>query len=130
MAEMLPCTLSLSRYNPTFRPSEESNNSDGNADSDDNDGDYLDPSKDSDYELISKLRFDLMKGNSPCMDEDNYSELQSLDYESTSNNKALGISIASQNATVSQISIGNHINTKENTSIRENSTTSGRQQYR
>ena len=71
-----------------------------------------------------------MKRSSPGMDEDNYSELQSLDYESTANNKVLGIAAAPKIASLSPISNGNNNITKDNASSRENSNTSGRQQYR
>ncbi|XP_059084960.1 uncharacterized protein LOC131881975 isoform X3 [Tigriopus californicus] len=53
MPEMLPCPLSLNRYNPTFRPGEE----DG-SDAGDQGGDYLDP--DRDYDLIAQLREGLL----------------------------------------------------------------------
>ena len=72
MPEVLPVPLSLNRYNPTFRPAENSNGNDKSPDSDrirdengddtehrksDMDADYLDPDNDSvDYELISRLR--------------------------------------------------------------------------
>ena len=58
MPEMLPCPLSLNRYNPTFRP--------GGEDPDDPEeeieagGDYLDP--DRDYEAIAMLRRGLLNG--------------------------------------------------------------------
>ncbi len=60
MPEMLPCPLSLSRYNPTFRPA-------GTEDGDDEDdgtepglgsGDYLDTERD--YEAIVQLRRGLL----------------------------------------------------------------------
>eukprot|EP00095_Tigriopus_kingsejongensis_P002622 maker-scaffold290_size220039-snap-gene-0.5 protein:Tk02622 transcript:maker-scaffold290_size220039-snap-gene-0.5-mRNA-1 annotation:"PREDICTED: uncharacterized protein LOC100163483 isoform X1" len=53
MPEMLPCPLSLNRYNPTFRPGE-----DDSGASADQGGDYLDP--DRDYELIAQLREGLL----------------------------------------------------------------------
>ena len=66
--------------------------SENNSDSE-NDGDYLDPSKESDYELISKLRHGLMKSTSLVMtsgsgdDEEagNYSELQDFNFDSMPN---------------------------------------------
>ena len=130
MSEMLPCTLSLSRYNPTFRQLDESNNSDGNEDSD-IDGDYLDPSKDSDYELISKLRFGLMKGSNLGEEDDNYSELQDVDYESTSNSKSFAMTAPKKSATESTISSGNNNNSKDiPNASRAISATNGSQQYR
>ena len=129
MSEMLPCTLSLSRYNPTFRANEESKESDGNEDSED-EGDYLDPSKDSDYELISKLRCGLMNENNLDEDDDNYSELQNLEYESISNKKSLVKTIPSKAPTRSPVSIGNNKMSKESASSRVNGTTTGRQQLR
>ena len=129
MAEMLPCTLSLSRYNPTFRLNEEGNNSDGNDESE-NDGDYLDPSKDSDYELISKLRYGLMKGSSVGEDEDNYSELQDLDYESSANNKASGIELQCKQAPNNTMSVGTSKMINDTSSRCTNSTTNGRPHYR
>jgi tensin len=59
MPEMLPCPLSLNRYNPTFRPTE-----DGDGDDDlggMGGGDYLD--LDRDYEVIAQLRQGLLLGN-------------------------------------------------------------------
>ena len=53
MPEMLPCPLSLNRYNPTFRPTEGEDEEVGGGG-----GDYLD--LDRDYEVISQLRRGLM----------------------------------------------------------------------
>lgn len=64
MPEMLPCPLSLNRYNPAFRPTEdrESNDSDHADDCEGSEEDnYLDPEQD--YELISSLREGLMHNN-------------------------------------------------------------------
>ena len=127
---MLPCTLSLNRYNPTFKAKDDCKDSDGNEDSED-EGDYLDPSKDSDYELISKLRCGLMKNSSREDDDDNdYSELQNLEYESISNKKSQMKTILSNAATHSSVS-KHGINTlKDNVSSRANTTTTGRNQFR
>ena len=55
MPEMLPCPLSLNRYNPTFRPTEDVEGDEGGGG---DGGDYLD--LDRDYEVISQLRRGLM----------------------------------------------------------------------
>ena len=135
MAEMLPCTLSLSRYNPTFRQLDESNDSEGQDGDSDIDGDYLDPSKDSDYELISKLRHGLTKGHNFEEDEENYSELQELDYESGSNNKLIGVSIPLENTHQKKSPAGgnhNSIVTEKNpqSSRATSSTNVRKEQYR
>ena len=56
MPEMLPCPLSLNRYNPTFRPTE--GEGDEGSGGGGGGGDYLD--LDRDYEVISQLRRGLM----------------------------------------------------------------------
>ena len=58
MPEMLPCPLSLNRYNPTFRPTE--GEGDGGGHGGGGGGDYLDLERD--YEVISQLRRGLMLG--------------------------------------------------------------------
>lgn len=60
MPEMLPCPLSLNRYNPTFRPSEEEASSLDNPNGGGG-GDYLDT--DQDYEIIAQLREGLLRRN-------------------------------------------------------------------
>ena len=55
MPEMLPCPLSLNRYNPTFKPTEEDAKNGQGCQSG---GDYLDP--DRDYEVIASLREGLL----------------------------------------------------------------------
>ena len=129
MAEMLPCTLSLNRYNPTFKANDDSKDSDGNEDSED-EGDYLDPSKDSDYELISKLRCGLMKNNTLNDDDNDYSELQNLEYESISNKKSQMKTILSNAATHSPVSKHGINASKDHISSRANDTTTGRHQFR
>ena len=129
MAEMLPCTLSLNRYNPTFRANEESKNSDGDQDSED-EGDYLDPSKDSDYELISKLRCGLMKQNNLDDEEDNYSELQNFEYESIANKKSQIKSIPTNATKQGVASKGTNNISKDDISSRANTATTGRHQLR
>ena len=57
MPEMLPCPLSLNRYNPTFRPTEGEEGGEGDEGGSSG-GDYLD--LDRDYEVISQLRRGLM----------------------------------------------------------------------
>ena len=71
-----------------------------------------------------------MKENNLGEDDDNYSELQSLDYESNSNNKSLGIMISPKNAIQGSMSNSNNNIMKDTASSRETSTTCGRQQYR
>lgn len=64
MPEMLPCPLSLHRYNPSFRPHQQGNDDDegstGTPGGNGEGGDYLDP--DTDYEVIQRLREGLMLG--------------------------------------------------------------------
>ena len=55
MPEMLPCPLSLNRYNPNFKPTEDDAK---NGHGPQSGGDYLDP--DRDYEVIASLRKGLM----------------------------------------------------------------------
>ena len=59
MPEMLPCPLSLNRYNPTFRPAEEAANGDQDNPNGSGGGDYLDT--DQDYEIIAQLREGLLR---------------------------------------------------------------------
>ena len=58
MPEMLPCPLSLNRYNPTFRPTEDNTNDEDEDGGGVNGGDYLDT--DRDYEIIAQLRQGLL----------------------------------------------------------------------
>ena len=60
MPEMLPCPLSLNRYNPTFRPIDETKDEQENLG-----GDYLDPERD--YEVIAQLREGLLNGSAEGM---------------------------------------------------------------
>ena len=129
MAEMLPCTLSLNRYNPTFRANEDSKDSDVEKDSDD-EGDYLDPSKDSDYELISKLRCGLLKENNLNDEEDDYSELQNFEYESIANKKSQMKTMPTNVIKRSPVLKGNDDISKNNISSRANAATTGRHQPR
>ena len=137
MAEMLPCTLSPSRYNPTFRVTEEDNNDDDDENEDsDNNGDYLDPSKESDYELIPKLRHGFMKANSLSSDEDNYSELQDLDlYWNTGINQTAQttpLTLRTKSASQNIISLNNDNSclNRPGTCCQLQSVTNGRQCYR
>ena len=59
MPEMLPCPLSLNRYNPTFRPAEEGGSGDHDDPNGSGGGDYLDT--DQDYEIIAQLREGLLR---------------------------------------------------------------------
>ena len=59
MPEMLPCPLSLNRYNPTFRPAEDAVNGDRDNANGLGGGDYLDT--DQDYEIIAQLREGLLR---------------------------------------------------------------------
>ncbi len=64
MPEMLPCPLSLNRYNPTFRPSEDDLNNGSKVGQNSvagGGGDYLDP--DADYQLIASLREELLNSS-------------------------------------------------------------------
>ena len=129
MAEMLPCTLSLSRYNATFRLNEEGNNSDGNDGSDD-DGDYLDPSKDSDYELISKLRYGMLNGRNVSEEEDNYSELEDLGHNENTNNKSLGLSLKNKFGSHNKTSLGSNKTTHDKSTRCASSVTGYQTEYR
>ena len=70
MPEMLPCPLSLSRYTQSMRTLSKGGSSSSAPDYEDS-LDYLDPSNESDYELISRLREGLGNGFNPgAGDED------------------------------------------------------------
>ena len=69
MPEMLPCPLSLTRYNQSMRGLQSANGCSSAPDYEDS-LDYLDPSNESDYELISRLREGLGNGFSPAAAED------------------------------------------------------------
>ena len=105
--------------------------SDQNEDSD-NDGDYLDPSKDSDYELISKLRHGLIEANSLSGDEANYSELENLDYESGINQEQRMTSLSLKTTSASQNTMPADNDKIGNNSVPhcQQSTTNVRQYYR
>ena len=75
MPEMLPCPLSLTRYNQSMRtlPSRGA----GNSGPDYEDSlDYLDPSNESDYELISRLREGLGNGFAPGSEPEEFDTIQ------------------------------------------------------
>ena len=75
MPEMLPCPLSLTRYNQSMRGLQSANGCSSAPDYEDS-LDYLDPSNESDYELISRLREGLGNGFSPAAEDEEFDTIQ------------------------------------------------------
>ena len=78
MPEMLPCPLSLTRYNQSMRGLQSAKGNIGCSSAPDYEDalDYLDPSNESDYELISRLREGLGNGFSPAAEDEEFDTIQ------------------------------------------------------